>query len=121
MLHGLHHQPNAKITRVKNTKTNFFASCAVKCLKNQTILLHIIDTLTAMPHPHQRNTPSSVRIAVGAIKLIILIEKQFRILFVGRNFSSKVALSDHERSNCGNSPIYKCNVCRKSYHSAGTY
>ncbi|XP_037045927.1 zinc finger protein 665-like [Bradysia coprophila] len=38
----------------------------------------------------------------------------------GRNFSSKVALSDHERSNCGNSPIYKCNVCHKSYHSAGS-
>ncbi|KAJ6642937.1 Zinc finger protein, partial [Pseudolycoriella hygida] len=38
----------------------------------------------------------------------------------GRNFSSKVALSDHERSNCGNSPIYECKICRKSYHSAGS-
>lgn len=38
----------------------------------------------------------------------------------GRKFSSKVTLSDHERSNCGNAPIYKCDMCNKSYHSAGS-
>lgn len=38
----------------------------------------------------------------------------------GRKFSSKLALNDHERSKCGDSPVYKCNVCDKSYHSAGS-
>lgn len=38
----------------------------------------------------------------------------------GRKFSSKLALTDHERSKCGDSPVYKCNVCDKSYHSAGS-
>lgn len=38
----------------------------------------------------------------------------------GRKFSSKLALSDHERSKCGDAPLYKCNVCDKSYHSAGS-
>lgn len=38
----------------------------------------------------------------------------------GKNFTSKVALSDHERAKCGTSPIYKCDVCEKFYHSAGS-
>lgn len=38
----------------------------------------------------------------------------------GRKFASKVTLTDHEDSNCGNSPTYKCNECGKSYHSAGS-
>lgn len=38
----------------------------------------------------------------------------------GKNFSSKVALSDHERSNCGRSPLYKCESCEKAFHSAGS-
>lgn len=42
------------------------------------------------------------------------------LLFPGRSFNSKVALSDHERSNCGQSPIYQCHYCEKNYHSAGS-
>lgn len=38
----------------------------------------------------------------------------------GRNFNTKVALSDHERSNCGINPIYKCEYCERFYHSAGS-
>lgn len=38
----------------------------------------------------------------------------------GRNFNTKVALSDHERSNCGKNPIYKCEYCERFYHSAGS-
>ncbi|KAG5667026.1 hypothetical protein PVAND_015028 [Polypedilum vanderplanki] len=38
----------------------------------------------------------------------------------GRNFNTKVALSDHERSNCGKNPIYRCQYCDKYYHSAGS-
>lgn len=58
----------------------------------------------------------------------------------GKSFTSKVALSgkflvfnkneyliiqlllllDHERSNCGEKPIYKCEDCGKHYHSAGS-
>ncbi|CAG9803055.1 unnamed protein product [Chironomus riparius] len=38
----------------------------------------------------------------------------------GRNFNTKVALSDHERSNCGSNPIYKCEHCGNYYHSAGS-
>lgn len=45
---------------------------------------------------------------------------KLNITFAGRNFAAKIALSDHERSECGKQPIYKCNVCDKSYHSAGS-
>ncbi|CRL04976.1 CLUMA_CG018193, isoform A [Clunio marinus] len=38
----------------------------------------------------------------------------------GRNFNTKVALSDHERSNCGKAPLYQCSHCNKNYHSAGS-
>ncbi|XP_059616203.1 uncharacterized protein LOC132261415 [Phlebotomus argentipes] len=38
----------------------------------------------------------------------------------GKNFTSKTALLDHERSDCGKSPIYQCDVCKKFYHSAGS-
>ncbi|XP_070491850.1 zinc finger protein 420-like [Chironomus tepperi] len=38
----------------------------------------------------------------------------------GRNFNTKVALSDHERSDCGANPIYKCEHCERFYHSAGS-
>lgn len=41
-------------------------------------------------------------------------------LFIGRNFNTKVALSDHERSDCGKAPIYQCHYCEKNYHSAGS-
>lgn len=40
--------------------------------------------------------------------------------FSGRNFNTKVALSDHERSKCGKAPIYQCAYCNKNYHSAGS-
>ncbi|XP_055684326.1 zinc finger protein 20-like [Lutzomyia longipalpis] len=38
----------------------------------------------------------------------------------GKNFTSKTALLDHERSDCGKAPIYQCDVCKKFYHSAGS-
>lgn len=38
----------------------------------------------------------------------------------GRNFNTRTALCDHERSNCGKDPIYKCSYCEKNYHSAGS-
>ncbi|GAB0088979.1 uncharacterized protein DMENIID0001_034480 [Sergentomyia squamirostris] len=38
----------------------------------------------------------------------------------GKSFTSKTAMLDHERSDCGKSPIYQCNVCKKFYHSAGS-
>ncbi|GAB0088970.1 uncharacterized protein DMENIID0001_034410 [Sergentomyia squamirostris] len=38
----------------------------------------------------------------------------------GKNFTSKTALMDHERSDCGKSPIYQCDICKKYYHSAGS-
>lgn len=43
-----------------------------------------------------------------------------QFLLSGRNFNTKVALSDHERSDCGKNPIYQCNYCEKNYHSAGS-
>lgn len=39
---------------------------------------------------------------------------------LGRSFNTRVALSDHERSNCGKNPIYSCKYCDKKYHSAGS-
>jgi KRAB domain-containing zinc finger protein len=44
----------------------------------------------------------------------------FISLLIGRNFNTKVALSDHERSDCGKNPIYTCKECNKSFHSAGS-
>lgn len=38
----------------------------------------------------------------------------------GRECSSRMALSDHERASCGNDPIYKCLECNKCFHSAGS-
>ncbi|XP_031617514.1 zinc finger protein 665-like [Contarinia nasturtii] len=40
----------------------------------------------------------------------------------GKKFNSKVALSDHEQGDCGQSPIYKCDYegCGKSLHSMGS-
>ncbi|XP_055713631.1 zinc finger protein 665 [Phlebotomus papatasi] len=38
----------------------------------------------------------------------------------GKSFTSKTAMLDHERSDCGKSPIYQCDVCKKFYHSAGS-
>jgi hypothetical protein len=38
----------------------------------------------------------------------------------GKNFNSRTAVSDHERSNCGQDPLYGCDVCGKHYHSAGS-
>lgn len=40
--------------------------------------------------------------------------------FLGRKFTSKIALSDHERADCGHAPLYKCNFCDKCYHSSGS-
>uniref|UniRef100_A0A1B0DMU1 C2H2-type domain-containing protein n=1 Tax=Phlebotomus papatasi TaxID=29031 RepID=A0A1B0DMU1_PHLPP len=37
-----------------------------------------------------------------------------------KSFTSKTALLDHERSDCGKSPIYQCDICQKFYHSAGS-
>uniref|UniRef100_A0A182LRR0 C2H2-type domain-containing protein n=1 Tax=Anopheles culicifacies TaxID=139723 RepID=A0A182LRR0_9DIPT len=34
-----------------------------------------------------------------------------------KNFPSKIALSDHERAECGTSPIYPCDKCNKRYSS----
>lgn len=42
------------------------------------------------------------------------------VYFLGKKFCSRVAMSDHERADCGRSPIYKCNHCNKFYHSAGS-
>lgn len=44
----------------------------------------------------------------------------FECPLCGRNFNTRVALSDHERSNCGKDPIYKCNFCDRNYHSSGS-
>lgn len=50
-----------------------------------------------------------------------LIKKyNFVCQLCGRNFNTKVALSDHERSDCGKAPIYQCSYCDKNYHSAGS-
>ncbi|GAB0088971.1 uncharacterized protein DMENIID0001_034400 [Sergentomyia squamirostris] len=38
----------------------------------------------------------------------------------GKNFTSKTALVDHERSDCGKNPIYPCDICKKNYRSAGS-
>lgn len=43
-----------------------------------------------------------------------------KMLNLGRNFNTRVALSDHERSNCGKNPIYRCQYCDKNYNSAGS-
>lgn len=40
----------------------------------------------------------------------------------GKKFNSKIALSDHEQANCGQSPLYKCSYenCGKALHSLGS-
>lgn len=38
----------------------------------------------------------------------------------GKKFNSSMAASDHERANCGQTPIYKCDHCEKSLHSLGS-
>uniref|UniRef100_A0A8D8FTS5 Zinc finger protein 557 n=1 Tax=Culex pipiens TaxID=7175 RepID=A0A8D8FTS5_CULPI len=38
----------------------------------------------------------------------------------GKNFSSRGAVSDHERSNCGQNPIYPCEICGKRYNTASS-
>lgn len=40
----------------------------------------------------------------------------------GKKFNSRLALTDHEKGNCGTSPIYKCDYegCGKSLHSMGS-
>lgn len=38
----------------------------------------------------------------------------------GKNFNSRVALSDHEKAKCGVAPSYKCTICNKNYHSKGS-
>lgn len=43
-----------------------------------------------------------------------------RVLFAGKKFASNYALADHENSDCGRSPNYKCDDCGKFYHSAGS-
>lgn len=44
----------------------------------------------------------------------------FLFCFKGRNFNTKMSLSDHERSKCGKKPLYRCEFCDKFYHSAGS-
>lgn len=45
----------------------------------------------------------------------------FRFFFFsGKKFASNYALNDHENSDCGRSPNYKCLDCGKFYHSAGS-
>ena len=61
---------------------------------------------------------SCVSCAVGHVFFFIekiIINK----LNLGRNFNTRTAMTDHERSNCGKDPIYKCNICDKKYNSAG--
>ncbi|KXJ81347.1 hypothetical protein RP20_CCG020320 [Aedes albopictus] len=38
----------------------------------------------------------------------------------GKSFSSRAAVSDHERSNCGRNPLYQCEVCLKNFHTASS-
>lgn len=38
----------------------------------------------------------------------------------GKSFSSRAAVSDHERSNCGRNPIYTCEICLKSFHTSSS-
>ncbi|XP_058056455.1 zinc finger protein 239-like [Anopheles bellator] len=35
----------------------------------------------------------------------------------GKNFPSRTVLTDHERSNCGETPLYRCDTCGKHYSS----
>jgi KRAB domain-containing zinc finger protein len=49
-----------------------------------------------------------------------LKKNYFMCNMCGKNFNSRTAVSDHERSNCGQTPLYKCDVCDKHYHSAGS-
>lgn len=54
------------------------------------------------------------------MKLNCLTSQVLLISSLGRNFNTRVALSDHERSDCGKAPIYQCTYCDKNYHSAGS-
>lgn len=36
----------------------------------------------------------------------------------GKAFVSRTAVSDHERSQCGQNPFYQCEICQKCFHSA---
>lgn len=36
----------------------------------------------------------------------------------GKQFSTRTAVTDHERSNCGKNPLYQCEVCMKNFHSS---
>lgn len=38
----------------------------------------------------------------------------------GKNFSSRAAVSDHERANCGQNPIYPCEICGKRYNTSSS-
>lgn len=38
----------------------------------------------------------------------------------GKNFSSRTAVTDHERANCGQDPLYQCDICKKCLHSASS-
>lgn len=37
----------------------------------------------------------------------------------GKRFGSRTYLDNHERSDCGTNPIYKCTVCGKGFSTAG--
>uniref|UniRef100_A0A182F1X9 C2H2-type domain-containing protein n=1 Tax=Anopheles albimanus TaxID=7167 RepID=A0A182F1X9_ANOAL len=45
----------------------------------------------------------------------------FVCLRCGKRFTSRSVLTDHERSNCGDSPIYECETCGKHYSSYGAW
>ncbi|XP_049549037.1 zinc finger protein 93-like isoform X2 [Anopheles darlingi] len=57
---------------------------------------------------------------VGHTRYMHLGDKErMRSLYVclrcGKQFSKRATLTDHERSNCGESPVYKCDECGKRY------
>lgn len=41
-------------------------------------------------------------------------------LFPGMSFGNKTYLNDHEKSDCGRTPIYKCEECGKTTSSKGS-
>ncbi|XP_050101634.1 zinc finger protein 665-like [Anopheles aquasalis] len=53
------------------------------------------------------------------------VKEKRRLNFVclrcGKRFTSRSVLTDHERSDCGDSPIYKCETCGKHYSSYGAW
>ncbi|XP_055636893.1 zinc finger protein 624-like [Toxorhynchites rutilus septentrionalis] len=38
----------------------------------------------------------------------------------GKQFSTRTAVTDHERANCGKNPLYQCEMCLKNFHSSSS-